>query len=95
MVGLVATAKQTAVGDAHGAQGQQQRVVVVAGQDLGKVVTAARDIASREGAQAERLLKGELLRSQFDLETYVAKRQADPNYTFREHLKSFGGAIEI
>lgn len=70
-------------------------VVVVAGQDLGKVVTAARDIASREGAQAERLLKGELLRTQFDLETYVAKRQSDPNYTFREHLKSFGGAIEI
>ena len=70
-------------------------VVVVAGQDLDRVVATARDLASREGAQAVRLLKGELLRSQFDLDQYVARRHSDPNYTFREHLKSFGGAIEI
>ena len=70
-------------------------VVVVAKADLDRIVDTARDIASREGAQAVRLLKGELLRSQFDLERYVATRQTDPGYTFREHLKSFGGAIEI
>ena len=70
-------------------------VVVVAMQDLERIVETARDIAAREGAQAARLLKGELLRTQFDLEGYVAKRQSDPNYTFRDHLKSFGGAIEI
>ena len=70
-------------------------VVVVAGQDLDRVLETARDIASREGAQAARLLTGELLRSQFDLNGYVARRQSDPTYTFREHLKSFGGAIEI
>jgi regulator of RNase E activity RraA len=70
-------------------------VVVVAGQELGRVIDSARDIASREGAQAARLMKGELLRSQFDLDKYVGRRQSDPNYTFREHLKQFGGAIEI
>src|SRR5687768_5978273 len=70
-------------------------VVVVAGHDLDRVVEAARDIANREGTQAARLLNGALLRSQFDLETYVARRHADPSYTFRDHLKSFGGAIEI
>jgi regulator of RNase E activity RraA len=70
-------------------------VVVVAGQDLERVVETARDIASREGAQAVRLLKGELLRAQFDLDSYVAKRQSDPTYTFRQHLKGRGGAIEI
>ena len=70
-------------------------VVVVAGQDLDRVVETARDIASREGAQAVRLLQGELLRTQFDLHEYVTKRTADPAYTFREHLKGFGGAIEI
>jgi 4-hydroxy-4-methyl-2-oxoglutarate aldolase len=70
-------------------------VVVVATADLQRIVETAKDIASREGAQAERLLKGELLRTQFDLERYAARRHADPNYTFREHLKSFGGAIEI
>lgn len=70
-------------------------VVVVANAELSRVIDTAKDIANREGAQAVRLLKGELLRSQFDLDSYVAKRQSDPKYTFREHLKSFGGAIEI
>ena len=70
-------------------------VVVVANADLSRVIETAKDIANREGAQAVRLLKGELLRSQFDLDKYVAKRRSDPSYTFREHLKSFGGAIEI
>jgi hypothetical protein len=40
-------------------------------------------------------LKGELLRTQLDLDAYVARRHSDPNYTFREHLRTFGGAIEI
>lgn len=70
-------------------------VVVVATADLDRIVDAAQDIAAREGAQAARLLKGELLRTQLDLETYVIRRNADPNFTFRDHLKSFGGAIEI
>ena len=70
-------------------------VIVVAAKDLDRIVETARDIAAREGAQAVRLLKGELLRTQLDLDGYVAKRNADPSYTFREHLKSFGGAIEI
>jgi 4-hydroxy-4-methyl-2-oxoglutarate aldolase len=70
-------------------------VVVVDAADLPRIVDTAKDIASREGAQAARLLKGELLRTQFDLETYVSRRHADPNYTFRDHLKTFGGAIEI
>ena len=70
-------------------------VVVVAHADLTSVVETEKDIAAREGAQAVRLLKGELLRQQFDLESYVSRRNADPNYTFRDHLKTFGGAIEI
>lgn len=70
-------------------------VVVVAAEQLGRVIETAQDIARREGEQAVRLMKGELLRSQFDLDRYVAKRRSDPAYTFREHLKSFGGAIEI
>lgn len=70
-------------------------VIVVATVDLERIVETAKDIAAREGAQAVRLLKGELLRSQLDLDGYVAKRHADPDYTFRDHLRSFGGAIEI
>jgi 4-hydroxy-4-methyl-2-oxoglutarate aldolase len=70
-------------------------VVVIASADLSRVVETATDIATREGAQAARLLKGELLRTQFDLDSYVARRAANPDYTFRDHLKTFGGAIEI
>ena len=70
-------------------------VVVVSRESLDRIVETAQDIATREGAQAVRLLKGELLRSQLDLDSYVAKRNSDPSYTFRDHLKTFGGAIEI
>jgi regulator of RNase E activity RraA len=70
-------------------------VVVVATRDLERIVETARDIATREGAQAVRLLEGEPLRTQFDLDRYLEKRKSDPSYTFREHLKGFGGAIEI
>ena len=70
-------------------------VVVVESADLDRIVDTAKDIAFREGAQAERLLKGDLLRTQLDLAGFIAKRQSNSNYTFRDHLKTFGGAIEI
>jgi regulator of RNase E activity RraA len=70
-------------------------VVVIATADLPRVVDAARDIATREQAQAARLLRGERLRDQLQLDTYVTRRQAEPTYTFRDHLRSLGGAIEI
>jgi regulator of RNase E activity RraA len=70
-------------------------VVVVARAQLDRVVTAARDIAAREAAQAARLMQGERLRDQLQLDRYVARRQNEPTYTFRDHLKALGGAIEI
>jgi 4-hydroxy-4-methyl-2-oxoglutarate aldolase len=70
-------------------------VVFVSVAHLDVVLDAAQDIASREGAQAARLLRGESLRSQLDLHGYLERRKANPAHTFREHLKSFGGAIEI
>ena len=42
---------------------------------LPRIVETARDIAAREGAQAARLLKGELLRTQLDLDSYVCEAQ--------------------
>jgi regulator of RNase E activity RraA len=70
-------------------------VVVVAGTQLHRVVAAARDIAKREQSQAARLLSGERLKDQLQLETYIARRQSEPGYTFRNHVRSLGGAIEI
>jgi 4-hydroxy-4-methyl-2-oxoglutarate aldolase len=70
-------------------------VVVVSRADLERVVAAAHDIATREQAQAKRLLDGERLWSQLQLDAYVTRRQGDPSFTFRDHLKTLGGAIEI
>ena len=70
-------------------------VVIVSEADVTRVIAAARDIATREQAQAVRLMKGERLRDQLHLAEYVARRSADPSYTFRAHLKELGGAIEI
>jgi regulator of RNase E activity RraA len=69
--------------------------MLVAAAHVEAVIVAARDIARREGLQAERLLKGELLRSQLQVDAYVARRTAQPHYTFRDHVKALGGAIEI
>jgi regulator of RNase E activity RraA len=70
-------------------------VVVVARAELPRVVAAARDIAQRESAQAARLLNGERLWSQLQVDAYVARRLTDPDYTFRDHLKKLGAAMEI
>ena len=70
-------------------------VVVVTQEALPRVIAAARDIAGREQAQAARLMRGELLRNQLQLDTYLQRRQSEPSYTFRDHLKTLGGAIEI
>ncbi|MEW6322792.1 MAG: RraA family protein [Acidobacteriota bacterium] len=70
-------------------------VMVVEGASLERVVEAARDIAYREQAQAARLLGGERLSAQLRLDEYVQKRREAPEYTFRDHIKSLGGAIEI
>lgn len=69
-------------------------VVVVAAAHAPRVIAAAREIAAREQAQAERLLGGERLRDQLKIDAYVARRKDDPAYTFRAHIKSLGGAIE-
>ena len=90
----ISTNRETVRGPICSSSAAWSRLVVTT-TDLDRIVLAAKDIAAREGAQAARLLKGELLRTQLDLATYLARRDADPNHTFREHLKSFGGAIEI
>lgn len=69
--------------------------VVVTLADAGRVLASARDIASREQAQATRLAEGELLRTQLGVDEYLARRREDPSHTFRDHLKARGGAIEI
>ncbi len=61
---------------------------------IDEVLDAAHTIWERERKQADTARNGKTLREQFRFEEYLAKRDADPNYTFRKHLQLIGGAIE-
>ena len=75
------------VGDADG-------VVFVAAARAEEVLATARQIWQTEREQARRIRAGETLRSQTAFDDYLARRAADPSYTFRRHLRWIGGAIE-
>ena len=68
-------------------------VFVPAGQ-AGLVLAAARKIGEVERDQARRIREGQTLRQQTAFDDYLAQRAADASYTFRQHLRRTGGAIE-
>ena len=70
-------------------------IVFVTLAECARVIDAARDIAARERVQAARLIAGEPLRDQLRLADYLARREQDPDYTFRRHIQQLGKALEI
>ncbi|MES1247688.1 MAG: RraA family protein [Actinomycetota bacterium] len=69
-------------------------VVFVPRDRVDQVLAAAREIGRIEREQAARIAGGETLRAQTQFDEYLARRAADPAYTFRAHLRRIGGAIE-
>jgi 4-hydroxy-4-methyl-2-oxoglutarate aldolase len=69
-------------------------VLFVAAERVEEVLAAARQIRETEREQASRMRAGETLRAQTAFDDYLARRAADPSYTFRQHLRQIGGAIE-
>jgi len=59
-----------------------------------QLISVARKIWERERRQAEAIKTGRSLREQLDFARYLERRNADPSYTFREHLRKMSGAIE-
>src|SRR5437899_2629640 len=59
-----------------------------------KVLNVAKSISNVERKQAETIQTGKKLSEQLDFDQYLAKRNSDPSYTFRKHLRERGGAIE-
>jgi 4-hydroxy-4-methyl-2-oxoglutarate aldolase len=59
-----------------------------------ELLRVAHEIRERERRQAEEIKSGRSLREQLQFAQYLEKREADSNYTFREHLRKISGAIE-
>ena len=66
----------------------------VLAQHANDLLSVAHEIWERERRQADAIKSGRSLREQLDFARYLEKRAADPNYTFREHLRKISGAIE-
>jgi hypothetical protein len=58
------------------------------------VLATAHEIWQTEREQARRIRAGGTLRHQTAFDDYLERREADPSYTFRRHLRRMGGAIE-
>jgi regulator of RNase E activity RraA len=69
-------------------------VLFVGADRVGEVLAAAEEIRRKERDQAAKIRSGVTLRTQTRFDDYLARRAADPSYTFRQHLREVGGAIE-
>jgi 4-hydroxy-4-methyl-2-oxoglutarate aldolase len=74
--------------------GDDDGVLFVTAERAGDVLATAHQIWRTERQQARRIRGGETLRRQTAFDDYLARRAADPSYTFRRHLRRLGGAIE-
>jgi len=74
--------------------GDDDGVLFVGAEHAPEVLATAQQIWRTEREQARRIRDGETLRQQTDFDGYLARRAADPSYTFRQHLREVGGAIE-
>jgi regulator of RNase E activity RraA len=74
-------------GDSDGALFVDEDVVA-------EVVRVASTIRDTERHQAGLIREGRSLRTQLRFADYLRARDADPAFTFRQHLRGIGGAIE-
>jgi regulator of RNase E activity RraA len=58
------------------------------------VLDEAARIWGTERQQVRAAAEGQTLRQQFDFDRYLLRRANDPSYTFRQHLRERGSAIE-
>jgi 4-hydroxy-4-methyl-2-oxoglutarate aldolase len=82
------------VGAADVVFGDGDGVLFVPADRAEQVLSTAHRIWRTEREQARRIKAGETLRRQTAFDDYLARRSADPSYTFRQHLRRIGGAIE-
>jgi 4-hydroxy-4-methyl-2-oxoglutarate aldolase len=66
----------------------------VAAERAEQVLVTAHQTWQTERDQARWIREGQTLREQTGFYDYLARRVADPSYTFRRHLRRIGRAIE-
>jgi len=69
-------------------------VLFVRADRVDDVLASARQIHEVEREQARQMRGGVTLRQQTQFDDYLTRRASDPSYTFRQHLRRIGGAIE-
>ncbi|MFK0295360.1 RraA family protein [Streptomyces sp. NPDC090442] len=74
--------------------GDDDGVLFVPADRAAAVLDTARTIWETEREQARKIRAGEPLRRQTAFDDYLARRAADPSYSFRQHLRRIGGAVE-
>jgi regulator of RNase E activity RraA len=74
--------------------GDEDGVLFIPAALAGEVLTLAETIRDTERHQAERIRAGVSLRRQVHFSGYLAERERTPSLSFRDHLRSVGGAIE-
>jgi 4-hydroxy-4-methyl-2-oxoglutarate aldolase len=74
--------------------GDDDGVLFVPADRADEVFGLAESIRDTERRQAERIREGTSLRTQVRFADYLKARQSTPSLTFRQHLRSVGGAIE-
>jgi 4-hydroxy-4-methyl-2-oxoglutarate aldolase len=74
--------------------GDEDGVLFVPSTRAGQVFSLAETIRDTERRQAGRIGAGDSLRRQVQFSGYLAKRAETPALSFREHLRTVGGAIE-
>jgi regulator of RNase E activity RraA len=79
----------------HSVFADDDGVVFLRADESDRVLQTAREIHTRERAQADRVRGGVTLAEQFRLRDYIAARERDPGLTFRAHLRALKGEIEI
>jgi regulator of RNase E activity RraA len=78
-----------------GVFGDADGVLFVPGDRVDEVLDTAAAIAATEGRQADDIRGGRSLRDQVRFDDYLAARALDSALTFRDHLRTVGGEIEV
>jgi regulator of RNase E activity RraA len=75
--------------------GDEDGILFVPIDRVDEVLAVAAGIAATEGRQADDIRAGRSLREQVRFDGYLSARAANPDLTFRDHLRGVGGEIEV